>query len=122
MAIHAPMLLLPMPLHAVPCHAHRTPGRLAPRSSLHWAGGRGRTSRLVLAELWSLGPLGPVPAGWRRWLRRTATHAPVGDHEERNAKWVPHGTCLPIRLLASLLGGGGVGCLPLPSFAVISPL
>ncbi|WDK09631.1 hypothetical protein CGRA01v4_00909 [Colletotrichum graminicola] len=31
--------------------------------------GRGRTSRLVLAELWSLGPLGPVPAGWKERRR-----------------------------------------------------
>ncbi|KAK2002473.1 hypothetical protein LX36DRAFT_256018 [Colletotrichum falcatum] len=97
MVTHAPMLM-PPPCRAMPCHAHRTLGRLAPRSSLHRAGGCGRTSRLVLAELWSVDPLGPCPSVCPcrlDTLERTMTHVPVGDHEERNAKWIHHGTHLP---------------------------
>ncbi|KAK1976721.1 hypothetical protein LZ30DRAFT_295231 [Colletotrichum cereale] len=62
MVIHALMFFYAT--LAVPCHPHRRLGRLAPRSSLQRAGGRGRTSRLVLAELWSLGHSGlSLPAG-----------------------------------------------------------
>lgn len=99
----------------MPCHAHRTLGRLAPRPSLRRAGGWTNNSFGTRVS-WSLGSLVvhsglSLPAGESQ---KNHTHAPVGDLEERNARWIPHGTCQP----ASLLCLSSPGLVDFPRIAV----
>ncbi|KAF0331078.1 hypothetical protein GQ607_001948 [Colletotrichum asianum] len=85
---------------AIGTHCTQGPGQ----RSLRRAGGRGRTTRLVLGTLPPLGGTRACPCRPPETLsQRTTTHAPVGDLEERNAKWIPYGTRQPVSLLCLVL-------------------